>query len=232
MNQSIYGLLVATALITSLYFWHRRFKSDSRFFYIFLGAICGAFMGAKIAFFISEGWNDWGSRDFYWKLFIGKSILGALPGGYLGVETVKKYCRISDVTGDSFASFVPISVALGRIGCWNQKCCQGIWMGNNPGWQWPSVAVELFFNINLAFLFWYWRRKKILVGQHFHVYLMAYGLFRFFHEFLRATVKLDSGFSIYQLLALLLFGFGLWMFLERRRGRLVQSAGKVMPATP
>ena len=39
-------------------------------------------------------------------------------------------------------------------------------------------------------------------GQHFHLYLIAYGLFRFAHEFLCATPKPFAGLSRYQIIAL------------------------------
>ena len=46
------------------------------------------------------------------------------------------------------------------------------------------------------------RARHWQIGQHFHLYLIAYGLFRFGHEFLRATPKPFAGMSGYQLLAL------------------------------
>jgi phosphatidylglycerol:prolipoprotein diacylglycerol transferase len=49
--------------------------------------------------------------------------------------------------------------------------------------------MEFIFNALMLMVVLVLRRQKILPGQHFHVYLMAYGLFRFFHEFLRACLK-------------------------------------------
>ena len=46
------------------------------------------------------------------------------------------------------------------------------------------------------------RRKHWQTGQHFHLYLIAYGLFRFAHEFLRATPKPFLGLSGYQIIGI------------------------------
>ena len=59
-------------------------------------------------------------------------------------------------------------------------------------------------------------------GQHFHLYLIAYGIFRFAHEWMRVTPKLGGILSGYQLAALACVALGAWGF--RRRARLEQSA--------
>ena len=46
------------------------------------------------------------------------------------------------------------------------------------------------------------RARHWQVGQHFHLYLIGYGFFRFGHEFLRNTPKPFAGLSGYQILAL------------------------------
>ncbi|MCX6865843.1 MAG: prolipoprotein diacylglyceryl transferase [Verrucomicrobia bacterium] len=61
------------------------------------------------------------------------------------------------------------------------------------------------------------RWRTILPGQHFHIYLIAYGVFRFFHEFFRDTPRLIGPFSGYQFLALGVAGMGAAGFLLRQR---------------
>jgi phosphatidylglycerol:prolipoprotein diacylglycerol transferase len=46
------------------------------------------------------------------------------------------------------------------------------------------------------------RLPFIYLGQHFHLYLIAYGIFRFLHEFLRDTPKPFFNLSGYQIIAL------------------------------
>ena len=62
------------------------------------------------------------------------------------------------------------------------------------------------------------RQQRRLAGQHFHVYLIAYGLFRFTHEFLRDTPRVAGPISGYQLIALSLAAFGAWVFRRRAAG--------------
>jgi phosphatidylglycerol---prolipoprotein diacylglyceryl transferase len=64
-----------------------------------------------------------------------------------------------------------------------------------------------------------------LAGQHFHLYLIAYGTFRFAHEFVRATPRVAGIFSGYHFAALGVALLGLLGFLHRRR-----SAAR--PASP
>jgi phosphatidylglycerol:prolipoprotein diacylglycerol transferase len=64
-----------------------------------------------------------------------------------------------------------------------------------------------------------------LPGQHFHLYLIAYGLFRFAHEFLRATPKAFGGLSGYQLIAL---ATAITAAIAYRR-RALSDCGKALP---
>ena len=75
--------------------------------------------------------------------------------------------------------------------------------------------MEFAFNLVAALAFWCMRRQRVLAGQHFHCYLIAYGSFRFLHEFLRDTPKVFAGMSGYQITALLLVALGVIGFARR-----------------
>jgi prolipoprotein diacylglyceryltransferase len=47
----------------------------------------------------------------------GKTIVGGLLGGWLGVEIVKKFSGIKRRTGDLFALPLCVGIAVGRVGC-------------------------------------------------------------------------------------------------------------------
>jgi prolipoprotein diacylglyceryltransferase len=47
----------------------------------------------------------------------GKTIVGGLLGGWLGVELVKKLSGIKRRTGDLFALPLCVGIAVGRVGC-------------------------------------------------------------------------------------------------------------------
>ena len=53
--------------------------------------------------------------------------------------------------------------------------------------------------------------------QHFPLYLISYGLFRFGHEFARDTPRVGFGFTGYQVAAFLVMALGLLGFIRRHR---------------
>jgi phosphatidylglycerol:prolipoprotein diacylglycerol transferase len=83
--------------------------------------------------------------------------------------------------------------------------------------RWPAVPLELAFNLLMAgFALMCWRRQRFQ-GQLFHVYLMAYGIFRFAHEYFRDTPRLVDGISGYQLLAVCIFLLAVVRYIQRAR---------------
>jgi len=238
MKWSPYPLLMLAGIIVSGIFWSRLARKDERLIGIYGAALGGAFAGAKLAYLAAEGWLHIGQPGMWLALATGKSIVGALLGGYAAVELAKKASGYREPTGDSFATIVPLSVAIGRVGCLLHGCCMGI--ACTPAWytmrdpfgqaRWPAVPVEMGFNLLCAAVFLLMRRKGALPGQHFHIYLMAYGLFRFFHEYLRDTPRILDGLTGYQIAAAGCFVLGVAGFLRRRavpaaHGQVLQPAG-------
>jgi len=215
-GSPIYSALVLLGILLGAAGWWRLSKSDPRLPIIYFSGLVAAFLGAKLAYLLSEGWQVWDSPDRWWLWASGKSVIGALPAGWLGVEVAKKVTGYRSVTGDRFTLLLPIPLILGRVGCLNAGCCLGLEVG---GRSWPAVPVEMGFQLVAlgALLFLHW--KKWLPGQHFHLYLMAYGLFRFAHEFLRATPKPFLGLSGYQIIALgTAFAAGVAFRHRKKRG--------------
>lgn len=192
---------------------------------VYLGAILGGFTGAKVVFILSEGWLFWGDPRFIPVILSGKTIIGALLGGYAGVEIGKASVGFKGATGDWFALVVPLGIASGRIGCLASGCCRGIHI---PGIGiWPAPLVEMGFNLFLFATLFFLRRIPQLNGQLFHIYLITYGLFRFAHEFVRETLKPFAGLSGYQIAALALTVFAAYRFWQRQKefkGKIVQGS--------
>jgi CubicO group peptidase (beta-lactamase class C family) len=226
---SPYSVLLVTGLVVSLVVWVRLVRRDSRLLGVYLGGVLGAFTGAKIVYLLAEGWHFWGSPDRWLIWATGKTILGALLGGYAGVELAKRIVEYRQPTGDLFAIVAPIGIILGRIGCLLHGCCLGIECAPSP-WSMrdihgidrgPAVPVEILFNVAAFGGFLFLRLRGRLAGQHFHLYLMSYGLFRFIHEFVRATPRLAGGLTGYQWAALACVALGGWGF--RRRAKFSSS---------
>ena len=216
-TPNFYTLTMVLGIVISVAYWSRVAKRDSRLVVIYVAALLSAFLGAKLVYLASEGWLflDSDQRLLHWMA--GKSITGALLGGFLGVEIAKKVTGYTKPTGDRFALVVPMVVMIGRIGCLTQGCCQGIECGIAGLQKWPAVPVEMFFNLMAVVVILQLRRGRLLPGQHFHLYLIAYGIFRFAHEFMRATEKPFFGtISGYQIAALLMVVVGAVGFWKRR----------------
>ena len=55
----------------------------------------------------------------------GRTIIGGVLGGWLGVELTKRRLHIPISTGPLWALAIAAGEAVGRIGCWFHGCCYG-----------------------------------------------------------------------------------------------------------
>jgi phosphatidylglycerol:prolipoprotein diacylglycerol transferase len=235
-HSTAYGWLMLAGIFVSIALWSRVAKRDSRLVLIYVAALAGAFLGAKLVYLGAEGWLHWRDADRWLALATGKSITGGLLGGYAAVEIAKRLLGYTRATGDWFAVIAPVGIMLGRIGCVLHGCCLGRvcdanWFTVNDAAgvaRWPAAQVELIFNALAlgAVLLLRARRATpaspgapdyLLRGQHFHLYLIAYGLFRFGHEFLRATPQILGPFSGYQISAAAVVALSVGGFVRRRK---------------
>ena len=224
-QSTAYGWLMLAGIVVSILFWSRLARRDDRLLVVYVAALIGAFLGAKVVYFFAEGYQHLGAPDLWLQLATGKTILGGLLGGYAAVETAKRLVGYVGVTGDWFATIAPVGIILGRIGCWFHGCCVG--KVCQPAWftvndaagvaRWPSVPVEILFNVAMVVVFVLLRRACKLSGQHFHIYLIAYGVFRFLHEFLREEPKLFGPITGYQIAALAVATLGVFGFVRRAK---------------
>jgi phosphatidylglycerol:prolipoprotein diacylglycerol transferase len=240
MNSTAYGWLMFAGIFVSIIFWSRLARRDDRLFLVYISALVGAFLGAKLVYLGAEGWLHWHDQNRWVILATGKSITGALLGGYLAVEIAKHFLKYRGTTGDWFAVIVPVGIMLGRIGCFLNGCCLG--RVCEPSWftlndvngvaRWPSVPVEFLFNALMLGVILMLRWGRIARGQLFHFYLMAYGLFRFFHEFMRDTPQILGPISGYQIAALGIFALGAGGFYRRKNFWKPESAAVRTPVAP
>lgn len=232
---TLYSLTACIGLALSYWMWKRRLSGRSpqesrALVMIYSMGLIFALLGAKAMYFFAEGGTVLGDAQLTAEekmraLLAGKTVTGALLGGYVGVEVAKKWLGYRAATGDLFAAIVPLGLLLGRVGCLFVGCCQGIEI--EPAWyamrgadgvnRWPSVPLELGFNAAALIAFAVFTAKGWFRGQHFHLYLIAYGVFRFLHEFMRATPRVAMGLSGYHVAALLLVALGAVRYAQRRR---------------
>src|SRR6266853_393530 len=155
MTISPYSLLLLAGIAVTLTVWSRLARRDERLVIIYAAALVSAFLGAKLVYLAAEGWMFWNWPERWMIWATGKTILGALLGGYAGVELAKKFTGYTQPTGDLFAIVAPIGIVLGRVGCLLHGCCLG--RVCEPHWwtlrdahgvaRWPAVPVEMAFNL-------------------------------------------------------------------------------------
>jgi len=185
-------------------------RSRSRYYTLQAITALSAIFGAKLAVLVGDAL--WPLRSFeHWEdlLTSGRSIAGALLFGFLGAEAAKPLLSYDIPPNDRFAMILPFSIGIGRIGCLIAGCCRGVpWDGpiaitySDHIARHPAQAYEIAFHVSMGLVLRALWQRQVLFGRHFALYLAAYGVFRYFTEFLRETPKAFAGLSAYQWMAL------------------------------
>jgi phosphatidylglycerol:prolipoprotein diacylglycerol transferase len=206
-----------------------------------LGAlvILAGILGAKVLLIV----DDWGYYSRHPHEIFSLNVLqsgGVFSGGLVAAILVAfwyvrknrlPFLRICD----TFAPGVAIGHAFGRMGCFAAGCCYGrptsepwgVTFTNPLAYQWvgtplgvklhPTELYEMVVEvINFLVLYWLLRRKKF-EGQVIGLYMILYGVARFFIEFFRGDPGRGEVFGGFmtgtQLIALLMVVAGgvLWV---------------------
>ena len=184
---------------------------------IALGAFCGAMIGAKLPFALTD-WQALLSGRVWFEN--GKTIVFGMVGGYVGVEVAKAMLGVRAKTGDGFAVPVAGAVAVGRLSCFAAGCCHGRPTGLPWGVDFgdglrrhPAQLYEMAFHATMAVILAVLQRRGLFRGQLIKLYIITYLLYRFATEFLRPEPVVAAGLTGYQWACLALVpGFaGLWV---------------------
>ena len=104
-----------------LYLRDRRRRGDAldnpRRWWIVAAAAAGAALGARLLALLECPAELWSGDAFPLERLAGKSIVGAIAGGWLAVEGAKRLGGIESRTGDLLAIPLAAAIAIGRVGC-------------------------------------------------------------------------------------------------------------------
>lgn len=200
--------------------------------WIVVGAILGAAIGAKLLYWFEDPaktLENWHNLDY---LMEGKTIVGGLLGGLIGVETAKKFIGWTRSTGDDFVLPLAVGMMIGRIGCFltglsdhtygvETTWITGVDFGDGIK-RHPTQLYEIFFLlILLLFLFQIKKGKAGWEGLLFQLFMLGYLLFRFFIDFIKPTPRPYWIFNNIQIASILGVVYYIWLLtrkqLERRK---------------
>lgn len=191
--------------------------------WIVLGAIFGALVGSKLLAWMESPQEFWAVRSHPILMLGGKTIVGGLLGGWVGVELAKRFMGIRTRTGDACVWPLAVGIAVGRVGCFLtglEDRTYGIattlpW-GVNFGDGVSRHPTQLYESIWVLLLAWGISlfAGQIHAGSRFRVFMAGYLLFRFAVEFIKPTYRPYAGMSAIQL-ACLAGGFvAMWQFFD------------------
>ena len=217
------GMAVTLAFPSTKYFANPHDKR--RYWSLQIITAVAAVIGAKVAVLFGDAL--WPLRPFHdWQALLGsgRSIVGALLFGFIAAEAAKPLLRYDIPPNDRFAIILPFSIGIGRFGCFLAGCCRGIpyngplaitYSDGIP--RHPAQLYEMAFHLIMGMVLIVLYRRQILFGRLFALYLVSYGVYRFFSEFIRETAKPFDGLSAYQWMCILMVIVGGIALIVRSR---------------
>jgi prolipoprotein diacylglyceryltransferase len=177
---------------------------------VLAAAAVGALLGSRLLGLAEQGPTvevAWRSGHLLMLLLSpgGKTIVGGLLGGWIGVEIVKRFSGIHRRTGDLFALPLCVGIAVGRIGCLLAGLADDTFgepttlpwavdLGDGIG-RHPVQVYEILFLILLGLLVS--TRAKLPEGARFRIFLGGYLTWRLAIDFLKPQ-PLIQGMNLIQ----------------------------------
>jgi len=224
-----------------VYLWLRRNFvdriSDPLRWAVFAAAVAGAAVGSKALFWLEDPRVTWQNLHDRIYLISGKTIVGALLGGLIAVEAMKRYIGLRESSGDLYAIPLALGIAIGRIGCfltgvadntygiptslpWAVDFGDGI--RRHPTQLYEAIFLLLFIPVLVHVL----RKiqaasKRFLSGDAFKVFMVSYLGFRFLCDFLKPYPNLFAGLGTIQwacVIGVLYYSRDIWRWCGNTQG--------------
>jgi phosphatidylglycerol:prolipoprotein diacylglycerol transferase len=248
--------LLALAVGLAIYYRELRVRRwlDGPIVWISLGAILGGALGARLitSWEHLEVYAAFGDRPFSEVIeHSGKSILGALAGGYLAIALLKRAFGYTRSTGDAYLLAIPVATAIGRVGCFLSELPLGThttlpWgisvsreaaaaFARCPGCDvpmHPSMLYEIGFNLIAIVVILRFRDRVPVPGDAVKLYLLAAGIFRFLVEFVRGNEPQALGLTGPQWVLIPLVGLLILHFLRQVRRHAYRIPPPPVPHGP
>lgn len=177
--------------------------------WMIVACIFGALFGSKLLAWLESPGEYLAHLGDPRVLLGGKSIVGGLLGGWLGVEIAKRKLGIHFATGDVYVFPLIVGMVLGRIGCFltglddhthgvGTSLPWGVDFGDGVA-RHPTQLYEIAFLVSLGACLAWRARRAFESGYLFRLFLFSYFAFRFMVEFIKPTFHPWLGLSAIQL---------------------------------
>lgn len=193
--------------------------------WIIVGGCLGAAIFSKLFFWLED--PQWFVQHItsVEALMMGKSLVGALIGGWIGIETAKKIVKVQSATGDSWVIPLAVGIMVGRLGCFltgfydrtygtDTTMPFGVDFGDGV-LRHPLQLYEITWLAGLIG-FLTWRAKKpYQQGDLWKLFIIGYMTYRFFAEFLKPVPHVYFGLDVEQVAAICVYLY-YWRFITSR----------------
>jgi prolipoprotein diacylglyceryltransferase len=204
-----YALFVAIGLAAAVLVYYlsiRKLGVGGDGLYIAAAAAAGGIVGAKVPMLLANYQLILaGAPPATW--LSGRTILGGLVGGALGVFWVKRRLGITRKLGNYLVAPLCIGIFFGRIGCFLTGCCYGVASGTAWGVNFgdgvlrhPTQLYEAAFVLAL-FVYALVMKDRYAPGDLFKLFMIVYFAWRFAIEFIRVNPVAAAGLTYYQIVA-------------------------------
>jgi len=187
--------------------------------FVLVGAIIGGALGSKVLYWLEDPVLTLANWKNLMYLMEGKSIVGGLLGGLIGVELTKKIIGWKRSTGDDMALPLILGMMIGRIGCFLSGLddhthgtpttwITGIDFGDGIA-RHPAQLYEIVFLACLAALLLVLRGREkrterpLPNGRIFQLFMFSYLLFRLLIDFIKPVTHFYGGLNSIQAACLL-----------------------------
>lgn len=201
----------------------RDHQFNRKFIAYFIGIFISSWIGAKILFLIvTKDVQSLVSESSFWLgggfVFLGGFILGTI----FTLLAIKPLKMISWSQIKSVIPAIPLSHALGRVGCFMAGCCYGKpWHTHIVGVEVERYPVQLMESFGLFLIgLWLWKIAKYKKDSLISNYLLSYGALRFFLEYLRGDDirgVYSIGLSTSQIVSIVLIAIGIILKLRKSK---------------
>jgi prolipoprotein diacylglyceryltransferase len=170
--------------------------NDERRWSVIASAAVGGLIGSRLL----GVFEQLPRPGFHWQQIFaltggGKTIVGGLLGGWLGVELMKYLASVRSRTGDLFAVPLCLGIAIGRIGCFLAGLSDDTY-GTPTSLPWgvnfgdgiprhPTQLYELLFLTILGLILYRWNTRPHREGIIFRAFMAAYLAWRFLIDFIK-----------------------------------------------